>query len=106
MNSTLKFSFESFMELDSPNLFINVWSYSDHLNRYKHCKVCKIYCDYCVEILKKRWRPEWGNFNKIMNKILKNDRRFIDISKYSSANRHLIIDFFLKKKIEEDRKNL
>ena len=61
MNSTLKFSFESFMELDSPNLFI-VWSYSDHLNRYKHCEVCKIYCDYCVGNFKKKMTTRVGEF--------------------------------------------
>ena len=91
--TTLKFSFKSFEELDAPNLFINVWSYSDYLKKHTNCKICEIYRNYCVEILKRRWLPEWGNFNKIMSKILKNNKYFINISKYSSANRHLIIDF-------------
>ena len=104
MTSTFKFNFESFKELDAPDLIINVWSYSDHLKTFSNCRTCKTYCNYCIEILRKRWEPEWGNFNKIISKLLKNDRNFINISKYSSENRHLIIDFL--KKIEEDRKKI
>ena len=96
MASTLKFNLDSFRELDAPNLIINAWSYSDHLSRHKNCTVCKTYLEYNLKALKGKWRREWGDFNYIMSKITKNDRVFLDVSKYSSADRYLIIDFLIK----------
>ena len=105
MSSTsLKFNLDSFRELDAPDLIINVWSYSDHLKRQKNCQVCKIYCKHSLKALKEKWKKEWGSFNYIMSKIKKNDRYFIDVGKYSSADRYLIVDFL--KKTEAARKQL
>ena len=91
------------MELDAPDLIINVWSYSDYLKRHKNCQICQVYCDYSLKALKIKWRKEWGSFNYVMSKIRKNDKYFINVGKYSSANRHLIIDFL--KKIEFAKNN-
>ena len=102
--ATLKFNLESFKELDAPDLIINVWSYSDFLKTHQNCCICKKYRDYSIKALKEKWEVEWGNFDHIMNKFKKNDRNFINISKYSSVTRHLIIDFLTK--IEENKKNL
>ena len=89
-----KFKFEDFKILDTGDLFINTWSYSNNLknNRKKNCKLCKIYRYYCYQILKERWEDEWGNFDQIMKKIYNNDTdNFIDLSEYSSSQKHLII---------------
>ena len=90
---TLKFNLESFKELGAPNLIINVWSYSDHLNKHKNCHVCKKYLEYSLFALKEKWESDWGDFYYVMLKVKKNDRYFMNVSKYSSADRHLIIDF-------------
>ena len=105
MSSTLKFNLDSFRELDAPNLIINVWSYSDYINnKHENCEVCKTYRQYSLKALKEKWREEWGCFNYITSKISKNDRYFIDVSKYSSADRYFILEFL--KKIEAARKQV
>ena len=93
---SLKFNLDSFRELDAPNLIINAWSYGYHLKHNKNCSVCKTYLEYNLKALKGKWRKEWGDFNYIMSKITKNDKLFFDVSKYSSADRYLIIDFLIK----------
>ena len=39
----------------------------------KKFPTCKIYCDWCVEILEERWKEEWGDMNTAIEKFLKND---------------------------------
>ena len=78
-----------------------MWSYSDTLTRDKNCKVCKTYRDYCLKILQQRWNKNWGEFNFVMSKITKNDKHFLDVSKYFSADRHLIVQSLKKKKQEK-----
>ena len=41
----LKFSKESFSELDLADLLINIWSYVDYLHDF----VINQYCQYCIE---------------------------------------------------------
>ena len=102
MSSTLKFNLESFKELDAPDLIINVWSYSDHLKSHQNCRVCKTYREYSLKALEKKWSNNWGNFDYVVSRITRNDKNFLDVSKYSSADRFLIIEFL--KKIEAARK--
>ena len=94
MSTIQKFNFNHFKELDTGDLFINIWSYSDKKNVCKgKCKLCNIYKEYCIKILRTRWRKEWGNFNKIIKKICNNDTdNFINLAEYSSAQKHLIIE--------------
>ena len=95
MSTFQKFNYNHFEELDTGDLFINIWSYSYNLINVckEKCKLCPIYRKYCTKILKKRWQKEWGNFNKIMRKIYNNDTdNFINLAEYSSAQKHLIME--------------
>ena len=88
----LKFNMNSFMELDTPNLLINIWSYSTNLIEINpNCNICKTYRKYCMQIVRERWIPKWGKFNKVMKNITINNENFINLSKYSSDNRHRIL---------------
>ena len=102
-STTLKFNAESFKELDAPNLIINLWSYSDYLKK-NDCEICRKYCDLSLNALSEKWQKDWGPFNYIMSKVKKNDRLFLNVGKYPSADRYLIIDFL--KEIEKGRKIL
>ena len=88
----LKLTFKSFQELDTPDLLINIWCYSGHIiEKNGYCYICGTYRKYCIEIVKRRWRNEWGFFNEVIRNIKNNNENFIDLSRYSSANRHKII---------------
>ena len=88
----LKFNMYSFMELDTPDLLINIWSYSDYLNKKNpNCVICGTYRKYCIEIIRRRWVKNPIFFNEVMKNITKNNENFIDLSKYSSMNRQKII---------------
>ena len=79
--------------LHTGDLLINIWSYSYNLKNVckKNCQFCNIYRKYCCDILKRRWNPEWGNYDYVMDKIFENDdENFINLAEYSSAQKHLI----------------
>ena len=98
MTSGLKYDLNDFRVLDTPNLIINVWTYSDNLKRNKLCEICKKYLEFNLHILEERWREEWGDYDFVMSKIRNNDKSFIDCSTYSSANRYLIVKLLKKLK--------
>ena len=101
----LKFNLKSFEELDTPNLLINVWSYSENLNKINpDCNKCKTYRKYCLQILRRRWNWKWGFFNEVISNIKSNNENFIDLSRYSSANRFQIITDLKKIQKENSEK--
>ena len=92
MSSIQKFTINDFEELDTAELLINIWSYSQCIEMKKMCEFCNIYREYCYLILRRRWQPKWGNYNKVMSKLSKNDENFINVGSYSSATKHLIFN--------------
>ena len=50
MSTKMKFSKSDIVEVDLPNLLINVWSYADYLND----PIVNQYEKWCVELAKER----------------------------------------------------
>ena len=96
--ANLKFTKESFRELDVPDLFINLWTYN-YFEKHKPCIACDTYSRYCEEILKEIWCSDWGNFDLVVERLKKCNQAFININNYSSSAKWSILDelFFLKK---------
>ena len=89
----MAFNLESFNVLDTPELIINIWCCGEHVKNCSGCRI-KIYLEFCVESLKTRWMSEWGSFNEIKNKLLANDKSFInDLNNFSSLDKQYLIDF-------------
>ena len=78
--------------LNITDLIINIWWCGDHIKNCGNCRV-ETYSELCVESLKKRWQPEWGNANLVVNKILSNDKKFIDDFNCINTVRESILDF-------------
>ena len=100
-SENLKFSSKDFQELDSPNLFTNLWIYN-YFNKHKPCVTCDTYSDYCEEILRSRWEPLLAHCDFVIDKIKKCDENFFkfsNISNFSNKNRWEIIKQFVKKNV-------
>ena len=79
--------------LDISELVVNIWWCGDHLKLCGgDCRI-EFYSELCVESLKNRWQVEWGNFEEIANKIINNDKSFINDFNCLSADKQLIRDF-------------
>ena len=54
----LKFTKNDFRKEDIPDLLINIWTYNYYKPHCENCNACKIYCEWCIEILAERWNEE------------------------------------------------
>ena len=86
-NIPLKFTKNDFSVEDTPDLLINVWTYNYYKPQCQACNACKIYCNWCVDILEERWKEEWGDFNNVIEKLQKNDAEFINSNNYYSSRK-------------------
>ena len=92
----LKFTIKYFRELDAPGNLINLWNYSLITDHFP-CLACRTYSGFCKTVLKGKWSPEWGDFDFVIEKIKNCDKNFIDISNFSCATRHKIINILIQK---------
>ena len=82
----LKFSLNSFRQLDLPNLLINIWDYANKPD----CPICKQYLKWCITAAKEQWENAFINFDFVINALKKQNRNWYDLGKISSANRNKI----------------
>ena len=88
--ANLKSAYEDFELIDTPDLIINWWTYNffvDHLP----CVACSTYSSYCEKELRKRWMKEWGPCDRAIERIIKCDSDFLNVSLYSALNKSTLI---------------
>ena len=93
----LKFTKNDFHAQSTPDLLINVWSYNYYNPHCETCNACKIYCEWCIEVLGERWQEEWSDMNTVIEKLKRNYENFININLYSDSTKWGIIDELIKK---------
>ena len=92
----LKFSLNSFRQLDLLNLLINVWDYADKPN----CPICKQYQQWCISAAKEKWQDSYIEFDFVINCLKKQNKNWLDLGKISSAHRNQIYVVISKEKKE------
>ena len=83
---SLKFSKQSFRELELPDLLFNVWCYTDWPND----PICVQYQQWCVEVAKKRWSSQYLDFDYVIENLRKQNKKFYNFGKISSADKNII----------------
>ena len=90
----MKFSLNSFRQLDLPNLLINIWDYADKPN----CPICKQYQKWCITAANEQWEKEFIDFDFAINTLKKQNKNWFDFGKISSENRNQIYVVISKEK--------
>ena len=80
----LKFSKESFLELDLADLLINIWSYVDYLHDF----VINQYCHYCIKCSYEKWDEGYLDFYFVIKNIL--ETNFFDFGEISNSQKNII----------------
>ena len=68
----MKFSKSDFLNLDLPDLLLNIWCYADDLNDQR----INLYCKWCVEAAEKQWQPDFLDFQYVIQN-LKNNKKVL-----------------------------
>ena len=82
----LKFSLNSFRQLDLPNLLINIWDYADRPDD----PICKQYQKWCITAAKEQWQDTFIDFDFVITALKKQNRNWYDFGKISSDERNKI----------------
>ena len=83
----LKFSKDSFLELDLADLLINIWSYVDYLHDF----IINQYCQYCIECSYKKWDKDYLDFHFVIKNILNRNATFLILEKLQIVKKILYI---------------
>ena len=95
MKNTLKFSLDSFRQLDLADILINIWDYADHLKQ-KECIVCRTYQNWCITAAKEKWSYLYVDFDFAIDNLQKQNKNWIDIDAFSSERKNQIYFHILK----------
>lgn len=68
-----KFKYEDFDKLDIANLMVNIWHYPDTIHR-DCCVVCTNYKNWCITVLKKKWKDWYIDIDFAVEKLCKRDK--------------------------------
>ena len=82
------------LAFDLPELLMIIWSYTVQV--HYGCCICSQYKEWCIQYVKEKWKPEYFDFDFVIQKIEDNDMSFIDFGKISFNKRNKIL-YFLKK---------
>ena len=69
-SKNLKFSLDSFRQLDLSDLLINIWLYSFH--SHQDSSICKQHKERCIIAAKEKWSGFYHDFDEILNAIVRN----------------------------------
>ena len=86
------FTKEDFMELDVPNLVINIWNFSNH----EKCEQCFLYMNYNINALKEKWSEQYIDFDFLINVLNKRDKNFYDFVKVWGDEKNIIYKIIQK----------
>ena len=78
----------NFEWLDIPNLLISIWGYNN--KSHNACTICQQCEQWCIEIARKKWQPEFKSFDFFILQIQMQNKRFFNFGKVSSADRNVI----------------
>ena len=70
----LRYTYDHFEKKSIVELMKCLWVYSD--SDGKRCKVCRLYKNWAIEALEKKWLPEYIDFCTIVSKLKYRDPKF------------------------------
>ena len=93
----LKFSLDSFRQLDLPELLISIWDYAYHIIE-KECIVCQTYQGWCIVAAREKWLYSYINFDFVIDNSQKQNRNWVDFGNFSTETKNQICYHILKEK--------
>ena len=84
------------LTLEIHQLLRNTWNFDTHSDKQK-CVDCLIFEEWAIDFLKRKWKPQYVDFDVAIQKIKENDKTFIDFNEISIFDSQRVYEIFLKK---------
>ena len=88
----MKFSKRVFLNLDLPDLLLNIWCYADYLND----QIINQYCKWCVEAAEEQWQPDFLDFQYVIQNLKNKNKNFYNFVRICSADENVIYRLITK----------
>ena len=70
------------LTLEVHQLLRSIWNFNTHSDKHK-CVDCLIFEEWAIDFLKRKWKPQYVDFDVAIRKIKQNDKTFIDFNQIS-----------------------
>ena len=89
----MKFSKSDFLNLDLPDLLLNIWCYAaDYLND----QIINQYCKWCAEAAEEQWQPDFLDFQYVIQNSKNKNKTFYNFERICSADKNVIYRLITK----------
>ena len=84
------------LTLEVHQLLRNIWNFNTHSDEQK-CVDCLIFEEWDIDFLKRKWKPQYVDFNVAIRKIKENDKTFIDFNQISVFDSRKVYEILKRK---------
>ena len=88
----MKFSKSDFLNLDLPDLLLNIWCYADYLND----QIINRYCKWYVEAAEEQWQPGFFDFQYAIQDLKNKNKKFYNFGRICFADKNVIYRLITK----------
>ena len=84
------------LTLEVDQLLRNIWNFNTHSDKQK-CVGCLIFEEWAIDFLKRKWKPQYVDFDVAIRKIKENDKTFIDFNEISIFHSRKVYEILKQK---------
>ena len=84
------------LTLEVHQLLRNIWNFNTHWDKQK-CVGCSIFEEWAIDFLKRKWKPQYVDFDVAIQKIKENDKTFIDFNEISIFDSRKVYEILKQK---------
>ena len=87
---------ELHLTLEVHQLLRNIWNFNTHSDQVK-CVDSLIFEEWAIDFLKRKWKPQYVDFNVATRKIKENDKTLIDFNEISIFDSQKVYEILKQK---------
>ena len=87
---------ELHLTLEVHQLLRNIWNFNTHSDQVK-CVDSLIFEEWAIDFLKRKWKPQYVDFDVAIRKIKENDKTFIDFNEISIFHSRKVYEILKQK---------
>ena len=84
------------LTLEVHQLLRNIWNFNTHSDQVK-CVDSLIFEEWAIDFLKRKWKPQYVDFDVAIQKIKENDKTFIDFNEISIFDSRKVYEILKQK---------
>ena len=77
-------------------LLRNIWNFNIHADK-EQCVDCIVFEEWAIDFLKKKWDPDFVDFDEVMRKVKENNETFINFDEIAIFDKEKVYEILKRK---------